>query len=261
MARKTGRSLRLLSWLVWLLPLAVLGACAWLGVTGTVVSHGLLAFGAAVLVLVVAAWRYECGRPAGREIMLVASLAALAAAGRIPFAFLPGVQPVTFVCITAGIVFGARVAFAVGAVAAVLSNFALGQGPWTPWQMIAWGLAGASAGWCSVLIKGLGLPAMVAFSILWGYLYGAVVNLWVWTTSFYPLDLRSFLAVESLSLPFDTAHAIGNAVFVLLLGRRVIRTLERFRDRITVTRLSSQTRPRPRPENCLGPGSVASRPE
>ena len=37
---------------------------------------------------------------------------------------------------------GAAPGFAVGALAALVSNFWFGQGPWTPWQMAGWGLCG-----------------------------------------------------------------------------------------------------------------------
>ena len=80
--------------------------------------------------------------------MLVATLAAVAAAGRVLFAAVPGVQPVTVIVVAAGAALGARAGFATGALAALASNFFLGQGPWTPWQMLGWGacgLAGARA--------------------------------------------------------------------------------------------------------------------
>ena len=74
----------------------------------------------------------------------MATLAAVAAAGRVLFVAVPGVQPVTVITIAAGAALGARAGFATGAVAALASNFFLGQGPWTPWQMLAWGACGVA---------------------------------------------------------------------------------------------------------------------
>ena len=91
---------------------------------------------------------YERSHPTARVIALVATLAALAALGRIAFAPLPNVKPTTDIVLISGYVLGGAPGFAVGAVAALASNLFFGQGPWTPWQMVAWGgvgLAGAGA--------------------------------------------------------------------------------------------------------------------
>lgn len=89
---------------------------------------------------------YEASRPRLRDIMPTVVLAALAAAGRILFAPIPDFKPVSAIAIIAGIAFGRKSGFMVGALAALASNFFFGQGPWTPWQMYAWGLVGYGAG-------------------------------------------------------------------------------------------------------------------
>ena len=89
---------------------------------------------------------YEASRPRLRDIMPTVVLAALAAAGRILFAPIPDFKPVSAIAIIAGITFGRKSGFMVGALAALASNFFFGQGPWTPWQMYAWGLVGYGAG-------------------------------------------------------------------------------------------------------------------
>ncbi len=89
--------------------------------------------------------RYESRSLQAREIVLVAVLSAIAAVGRVPFAALPSVQPTSFVIIVSALVFGSETGFMVGAVAALVSNMFLGQGPWT-WQMFSWGMIGWTAG-------------------------------------------------------------------------------------------------------------------
>lgn len=89
---------------------------------------------------------YEASRPRLRDIVPTVVLAALAAAGRILFAPIPDFKPVSAIAIIAGITFGRKSGFMVGALAALASNFFFGQGPWTPWQMYAWGLVGYGAG-------------------------------------------------------------------------------------------------------------------
>ena len=87
------------------------------------------------------AW-YERAHPSSKVLALVATLAALAALGRVAFAPLPNVKPTTDIVLLTGFALGGAPGFAVGAVAALASNLVFGQGPWTPWQMAAWGLVG-----------------------------------------------------------------------------------------------------------------------
>ena len=91
-------------------------------------------------------WPIERGPNRSKELALIAALAAAAAGGRVLFAFIPNVQPVTIIVAVTGAALGPRAGIAVGGTAALLSNAFLGQGPWTPWQMIGWGLVGGTAG-------------------------------------------------------------------------------------------------------------------
>ncbi|MDX6550310.1 MAG: energy-coupling factor transport system substrate-specific component, partial [Gaiellales bacterium] len=101
--------------------------------------------GLAVICIVLAISAVETGPNRSRELSLVAALAAAAAGGRVLFAFVPNVQPVTIIVAVTGATLGARAGIAAGGAAALLSNTVLGQGPWTAWQMIGWGLVGATA--------------------------------------------------------------------------------------------------------------------
>ena len=85
---------------------------------------------------------YERARPDARIVALVGTLAGFAALGRIAFAAVPNVKPTTDIVLIAGYALGGGPGFAVGALAALTSNFFFGQGPWTPWQMAAWGATG-----------------------------------------------------------------------------------------------------------------------
>ncbi len=77
-----------------------------------------------------------------REIIVLAVLCAIATAGRVVFQVIPFVSfLVGFVIITA-VSFGPNAGFICGAVSAFMSNISCGQGPWTPWQMFAFGMAG-----------------------------------------------------------------------------------------------------------------------
>ncbi len=69
----------------------------------------------------------------------------MAALGRDAFAALPDVKPITAMTLVVGYSLGPLPGFAVGALGMLASNFMLGQGPYTPWQMAAWGLVGLPA--------------------------------------------------------------------------------------------------------------------
>ncbi len=201
---------------------------------------GLLSAEIMVIALAFFYWGFEQGRASSREIALIAVLAAVAAVGRVPFAALPNVQPTTFVVIVSGFVFGPRAGFMVGSTAALVSNFFLGQGPWTPWQMFAWGLAGASAGVIKMICPGIGTRGMSVFNVAWGYLFGWIMNLWFWTSFIQPLNWQSFLASYAASFWFDTFHAAGNAAFYLLFGVGFTKILKRFRRKLIIRTIEDQ---------------------
>ena len=180
------------------------------------------------------AW-YERAHPTARVIALVATLAALAALGRIAFAPLPNVKPTTDIVLISGYVLGGAPGFAVGAVAALASNLFFGQGPWTPWQMAAWGGVGiAGAVLARVAGRELGRVSLAAACALASLGFGAVMNLHLWVTYSGDHTLAKLVAVFTTSLPFDLAHAVGSTLFCLAFGPALVRALTRYRTRFEV---------------------------
>lgn len=169
-----------------------------------------------------------------KQMVLISALSAAAALGRIPFAGLPSVQPTTFIVIISGYVLGPRSGFMVGTVAAVVSNFFLGQGPWTPWQMAAWGLAGMSAGILGRIYRRPGRLQLVVFCGVWGYLFGWFMNLWTFISYVYPHDIKAYLMLCGTSFWFDSLHAAGNVVLSLVIGRELLNIVHRFRQKMVV---------------------------
>ena len=72
---------------------------------------------------------FEARKPQARELVTLAVMAALAAASRGAFAFIPHFKPITAIIMITGIAFGAETGFLTGAIAAFASNFIFGQGP------------------------------------------------------------------------------------------------------------------------------------
>jgi energy-coupling factor transport system substrate-specific component len=173
------------------------------------------------------AW-FEAGTLSARDLTLVATLGGLAAAGRVLFAPIPSVQPVTVVVAAAGVALGPKRGFAVGAVAALASNFVLGQGPHTPWQMLAWGGCGLLGGLLRALLRRR--AAFAVFTVVLGFAFGLVMDLWLWY-GFYPHTEAALLARVAAGVPFNIAHAAGNLVLALAVGPELRRVLERFERR------------------------------
>ena len=173
--------------------------------------------------------RFEQKKVTARELVILAVLAALAAVSRIPFAALPSVQPATFVIIITGIVFGAESGFVVGALTALVSNLFLGQGPWTPWQMYAWGMIGLVAG----LLKDCWLmqtnTGRILFGFISGILFGWMMNLWIVLSLIQSIGWGEVITYYAASLPFDVTHGLSNVLFLLLFANSWLRILTRFK--------------------------------
>ena len=176
------------------------------------------------------AW-YERSRPPSQVVALVAALAALAIAGRIAFAAFPNVKPTTDIVIFAGYALGGAPGFAVGALAALVSNFWFGQGPWTPWQMAGWGLCGVLGAVLALGTRNAGRLTLAATCGFAGILYGALLNFSLMATYGGDLSWRHFLVLEGRAVPFEVAHVLGNVALALVAGPAMVRMLVRFRER------------------------------
>ena len=173
--------------------------------------------------------RFEMRAITSREIVILAILAAIAAVSRVPFAPLPSVQPTSFVIMMAGLVFGAESGFIVGAVAAIVSNIFLGQGPWTPWQMYAWGMIGMTAGLLRNTWWMKKMWGKLLFGFVWGYLFGWFMNFWIIVGALEYFTWEYFIGIYVASIYFDLAHGLSNVFFLTVFSTSWLRILERFK--------------------------------
>lgn len=175
---------------------------------------------------------FEASRPPLRQLMPTAVLAATAAAGRVLFAPIPDVKPVSAIAVIAGATLGRRSGFMVGAVAALVSNFFFGQGSWTPWQMYAWGLVGYLGG----VIADRGLLERGGVLYAWGFLsalmYGAILNGYYVLGFVRPLTWPSVLAAYAAGFPLDCVHGVATAAFLAAIwlpwGRSIRRVVRKY---------------------------------
>lgn len=178
---------------------------------------------------------FERSRPPARVAAAIAVLVAFAVVGRIVFAPFPNVKPTTDIVIIAGFVLGAEPGLIVGALAALVSNFYFGQGPWTPWQMAAWALCGLFGAALAAAGRGrLGRLPMALCCAAAGLLFGVILNFGSAVNMGGSDVIASFWVYSAQSAPFDVAHAIGNFVFFMLAGPALVRALRRLRRRADV---------------------------
>ena len=176
---------------------------------------------------------FESRRPQARELVIIAVMAALAVAGRVAIP-VPNFKAVTGIVMIAGMAFGPQAGFMTGAISAFASNFFYAQGPWTPWQMLAYGMSGFLAGllfgrkaqkairmerWLQVIF------AFAAVMLVVGPLLDACT---IFTTA-STITWEYVLAVLSMGLWHNLQHAAACAATVMLLGPPLLKKIGRLK--------------------------------
>ncbi len=180
---------------------------------------------------------WEKRKNTARELVIVSVLCAIAVGGRMAFSFLPQFKPVLALVILTGVCLGGETGFLVGAVTAFVSNFFLGQGAWTPWQMLATGMVGFLAG----ILFGTGfLPKRRGLLCLFGFLgtiliYGGIMN--PASVLLYQENPNGamFVTAYMMGLPFDLIHGVSTAFFLWMLQRPIEEKLSRIKIKYGLT--------------------------
>lgn len=184
--------------------------------------HLIVSTGVAVLALLLFAAGYE-KKPTGSRRMIIASvMTALCIAGR----FIPVFKPITALTVITAIYLGGEAGFLVGAMSALLSNFYFGQGPWTPFQMLAWGMIGLLAGLLANPLKQYKW-LLLAYGVLAGVLYSLVMD--IWTVIWYDGSFRAelYLAAFVTALPHTIMYSVSNFIFLWFAAKPFGEKLER----------------------------------
>ncbi|MDR2090025.1 MAG: ATP-binding cassette domain-containing protein [Clostridiales Family XIII bacterium] len=174
---------------------------------------------------------FEGRKPQARELVIIAVLCAIAVAGRVAFFMLPQFKPVLALVIIAGVAFGGEAGFLVGAMTGFVSNLFFGQGPWTPWQMFAFGIIGFLAG---VLFRkgllGRSRAALCVFGALSALaFYGLIMDSsMVLMYQIQPTKEMFFLAYLQ-GIPLNLVHAAATAFFLFVVSRAMLEKLDRIK--------------------------------
>ena len=132
---------------------------------------------------------------------------------------------------------GPQTGFLVGSGAALASNFIFGQGPWTPWQMLAFGVAGLVAGLLAdarVFPRAnLSWPRRIALATVGFVLIVGLVGPILDTSTFFYLSTAptpELAAVVYLAgLPVNAIHGAATALTLLVVANPLLDQLARVR--------------------------------
>ncbi len=174
---------------------------------------------------------FEGRKPQARELVVISVLCAIGVAGRAAFFMLPQFKPVTAIVIIAAVCFGGETGFLVGALTGFVSNFFFGQGPWTPWQMFAFGIIGFLAGVLAKkgLLRKSKLPLCIFGFVATLVIYGGIMNpasVLIWQAT---PKVEMFVSASALGLPFDLIHATSTAFFLFFAAEPMIEKLNRIK--------------------------------
>ena len=197
-----------------------------------------------IIVLTMAAFflHFESRKPQARELVILAVLCALAVASRAAFIAVPHFKPMLAIIMLTGIAFGPEAGFLCGAICGFASYFIFGQGPWTPWQMFAYGIGGMLAGlfamW-GILKKAprawrdkgwmdiLGLAVFGFLCIL--LVVGPLLDTSTFFTMATSYSAAAVRAVYLAGVPVNCIHGTAVALTMLLFGKPLLDRLQRIK--------------------------------
>ena len=172
---------------------------------------------------------FENRKPQARELVVLAVMCALAVAGRVAIP-IPSFKAIFGIIMIAGIAFGPESGFLVGAISALASNFFYSQGPYTPWQMMAYGAGGMLAGF--VFAEGR-LPRKPVVMGIFGFLAVAFfVGPLLDTCSVFLVKNVSFKGAMMFyvyGFPVNMRQAGTTAIVLLVLGKPLLEKLDRIK--------------------------------
>ncbi len=171
---------------------------------------------------------FEKSQPNVLKLQLIAVMCAMAVAGRAVFAGVPFVKPVAALVIISGAMLGPLAGFVTGAMAMLVSNFMFSQGPWTLWQMLAFGVCGLLAGLVFYRHEKLKKPAVMA---IWGAVeYVMITGPILDISGIFTYSMGRHMAVTALLISgfsVNLTAAIATFAFLLVLAGPIMKKLNR----------------------------------
>ncbi len=191
-------------------------------------NYMVISFAIAIAVNGILLFIYNKKNHSAHKLALISCMTAFSVFVRFAFASIPFFKPVTAIVIICGLYLGSESGAVCGVMSAFLSNFLFTQGPWTPFQMLIWGLIGLFSGLLSKALKEKPL-----FLYIWGGFTGILFSLfmYIWTTLWLDstFNIDRYLALIVTALPITLIYTISNIVFLVLLAKPMGKRIQRIK--------------------------------
>lgn len=167
---------------------------------------------------------FEQKKTGSRRLILVAVMVALSVIGR----FIPILKPISALTVITAVYFGKEAGFLTGSLSAVISDFYFGMGPWTPFQMLGFGLIGYFAGLLQNRLKN-SLPLLLIYGGVSGIFFSFIMD--VWTVVWYngSLDPSLYAAALLTALPYTVTYSVSNILFLGVFSKPLGRKFDRIK--------------------------------
>ncbi len=169
---------------------------------------------------------YEKKNSQAWELVIVALMSALSVLGRIVFAFLPSLKPCSAIIILTAVYYGRETGFMVGAFTALVSNFYFGQGGWTPFQMLAWGLTGYFAGMLGKWLSKNKILLLI-YSALIGVFFSLLMDIYTCLWMDGKVIVSRYIVQVSSAARVTVSYAVSNIIFTGLFMQPFGRVFKR----------------------------------
>ena len=197
-------------------------------------NYNLISLIICILSLIPFFLHFEARRTSARELVIIGVMVGLATVGRIIFGAIPGFKPITAFVIIAGVAFGGEAGFIVGALSAFLSNMFFGQGTWTPFQMLSWGLIGFLSGFFRLKETKFNLVLLIIIGVIGGVLYSVLMDFYTTISVDHAFSFARYLFFVSNSLLFMALYAISNVIFLIILYFPLTKKLKRLKEKYLI---------------------------
>lgn len=185
-------------------------------------SYMFVSLTVCILAIVLFISGFERKKTGTRRLIIVAIMTALSVVGR----FIPIFKPITALTVITAVYIGGEAGFLVGSMSALISNIWFGQGPWTPFQMFAWGMIGLLGGFISKYLK-RNKVLLVLYGALSGVIYSFIMDIWTVVWTYNTLSPELYRAAIITAVPYTAVYAVSNIVFLALLAKPFGEKLER----------------------------------
>lgn len=160
-----------------------------------------------------------------KKLMLTCVLTSISIVSRLIFAVTPGFKPVSAMVMITGMYLGCESGFYCGAMTALITNFYFGQGSYTPFQMLAWGVIGIISGLFSKVLR-KSKPALILSGAVFGALFSLIMDVYSTVWTFGKFSINGYFVMLASSFSFTVIYAVSNVIFLLALSGPVGRKLE-----------------------------------